>query len=265
MKLPKLPKRQREALSVAFGVGEGPVPDLYLIALATLQVLADQAGEGALLVVVEDAHWLDAATCDVLAFVARRLAGEPIVVVFAARDESGGPIRSAGLPELLLEPLDDESADALLLACAPELAVDVRRRVLAEASGNPLALIELPRALSSQSGTGLPASAPLPLTERLERAFAGRASELPPTTRVVLLVAALDESAGLRELLAAASLLDKRESTIHDLAPAADAGLISIAWRMFWIASSRRPVRASTKARRYHHLASAPPNDVAAA
>src|SRR5262245_9309913 len=75
-----LPKRQREALSVAFGVGDGPAPDVYLIALAALQLLADRAGEGPLLLVVEDAHWVDAASCDVLAFVARRLEVEPIVV-----------------------------------------------------------------------------------------------------------------------------------------------------------------------------------------
>jgi DNA-binding CsgD family transcriptional regulator len=222
-----LPKRQREALSVAFGVGEGPAPDVYLIALATLQVLVDRAAEGPLLIVVEDAHWLDAETCELLAFVARRLAGEPIVVLFAARDEAGGQVGAAGLAELRLEPLDQESATALLLVSAPELAADVRRRVLSEASGNPLALIELPRALSSAANIDLAATTPLPLTERLERAFAGRVSELPASTRVVLLVAALDESAGLRELLAAASLLDKRESSVDDLAPAAAAGLIS--------------------------------------
>src|SRR5215472_1048611 len=144
-----LPKRQREALLVAFGVGDGPAPDVYLVALAALEVLADRAGEAPLLLVVEDAHWLDASTCEVLAFVARRLEMEPIIALFAARDDAVSHVGQAGLPELKLGALDDGSASALLSASAPELRPEVRRRVLAAADGNPLALIELPRALDS--------------------------------------------------------------------------------------------------------------------
>lgn len=223
-----LPKRQREALLVAFGVGDGPAPDVYLIALAALQVLADRAGQAPLLLVVEDAHWLDASSCEVLAFVARRLEMEPIIALFAARDDAASHISEAGLPVLTLRALDDASANALLTVSAPELRPEIRRRVLDEADGNPLALIELPRALDSGRFALLPATAPLPLTERLERAFAVRVSGLPSATRLMLLVAALDEAADLREILAATSLIGDREASIDDVAPAAAAGLVSV-------------------------------------
>src|SRR6266545_5023320 len=159
-----LPERQREALAVAFGGSEGPAPDIFLIGLAALDILADRAGEAPLVLLVEDAHWLDIATCDVLAFIARRVELEPIIVLCAARDGPASHVDEAGLPELRLEPLDDASANALLATHAPELTPDIRQRVLVEAGGNPLALLELPRALDATSGVVSPA-APLPITE----------------------------------------------------------------------------------------------------
>lgn len=153
---------------------------------------------------------------------------EPIAVLLAARDGLASHVDEAGLPELRLEPLDDASASALLAAHAPGLTPDVRRRLLVEARGNALALVELPLALGSEQFAALPATAPLPMTERLERAFAGRASELPPATRLLLLVAALDEGADLREILAAASLVLDRTTTVDDVAPAEPAGLVSV-------------------------------------
>ena len=223
-----LPERQREALSVAFGISDGPTPDVFLIALAALDVLADQAVETPLLVVVEDAHWLDAATCDVLAFIARRVEMEAIILLFAARDHPPSQVGGKSLPELLLESLDDASASALLLAHGPGLTPVVRRRLLDEAGGNPLALVELPRALDSEQFDVLPTMAPLPITERLERAFAGRVSELPVATRSLLLVAALDEVASIHEILAACSLVGNGRTTVDDIAPAETAGLVSI-------------------------------------
>jgi predicted ATPase len=205
-----LPEPQREALSVAFGVSGGPPPDIFLTALAALNLVADKAAEAPLLLVIEDAHWLDAASLDVLAFMARRVEMEPIVLLFAARDGLATQLDEAGLPELRLEPLDDASANALLDARSPELTSELRRRVLNEAGGNPLALVELPRALDSKDLGEVPATAPLPITERLERAFAGRVSELPTATRSLLLAAALDEGAGLSDILAAASLVEHR-------------------------------------------------------
>jgi DNA-binding CsgD family transcriptional regulator len=223
-----LPEPQREAISVALGVSGGPAPDIFLTALAALNVVADRAGEAPLLLVIEDAHWLDAATWDVLAFMARRVEMEPIVLLFAARDRPASPLDGTGLPELRLEALDDASANALIDAYAPALRSELRRRVLDEAGGNPLALIELPRALGSKGADGVPATAPLPITERLERAFAGRVSELSAVTRSLLLVAALDEGAGLSEILAAASLMENHPVTVDDLAPAEAAGLVSV-------------------------------------
>ncbi len=223
-----LPEPQRAALEVALGMRAGPAPDIFLIALAALNLVADRAGEAPLLLVVEDAHWLDAATWDVLAFMARRVEMEPIVLLFAARDGPAPHLDETGLRELRLDALDDGSADALLEARAPELTPVLRRRVLDEAGGNPLALVELPRALASNGLAAVSATAPLPMPERLERAFAGRVSELPAATRSLLLVAALDEGAGLSEILAAASLVEDRPVTVEDLAPAEAARLVSV-------------------------------------
>ena len=223
-----LPEPQRVALSVAFGVSGGPTPDTFLVALAALNVVADRARESPLLLAVENVRWLDAATRDVLAFMARRVDTEPIVFLFAVRDEYATLLDDAGLRELRLDTLDDASAKALLDAGAPRLDSELRRRVLNEAGGNPLALVELPRALDSKERGGLSTTSPLPLTQRLERAFAGRVSELPAATRSLLLVAALDDGSGLSEILAAASLVENRPVTVDDLAPAEAAGLVSV-------------------------------------
>ncbi|MGY4768656.1 helix-turn-helix transcriptional regulator [Kribbella sp. CWNU-51] len=223
-----LPEPQRVALSVAFGLSGGPTPDTFLVALAALNVVADRARESPLLLAVENVRWLDAATRDVLAFMARRVDTEPIVFLFAVRDEYATFLDDAGLRELRLETLDDASAKALLDTGAPRLDSELRRRVLNEAGGNPLALVELPRALDSKERSGLSTTAPLPLTRRLERAFAGRVSELPAATRSLLLVAALDDGSGLSEILAAASLVENRPVTVDDLAPAEAAGLVSV-------------------------------------
>lgn len=223
-----LPERQREAISVAIGISDGPPPDIFMIALAALDLLADRASDAPLLLVVEDAHWLDMATCDVLAFIARRVETEAIALLLTARDGPASNVDELGLPELRLKGLDDASANRLLAAQAPGLARHIRQRLLDEAEGNPLALVEFPRALGSEQFPLLPASAPLPITERLERAFAGRASDLPPATRRLLLVAALDDVAVMREILAAASLVGDAPTTLEDIAPAEAAELVSV-------------------------------------
>lgn len=149
-----LPAPQRAALLAAFGMAEVAAPEFFLIALAVLDLLADAAARVPLLV-AEDVQWLDHSTCDVLAFVARRLGSEPIVLLLAVRDGYEGPLNEeAGLPDLRLEGLDDASAGALLDAHAPELARAVRERLLEEAAGNPLALVELPAALGSEELAG---------------------------------------------------------------------------------------------------------------
>jgi DNA-binding CsgD family transcriptional regulator len=225
-----LPVRQRVALLAAFGMTDAAAPDRFLIALAALELLADTASRAPLLVVVEDAQWLDRPTGDVLAFVARRLESEPIVLLVAVREGQASALGEAGLPELRLEGLEAAAAAELLATHAPALAERVRERLLAEAAGNPLALVELPVALGpDQLGKGvLPEW--LPLTARLERAFAARVSELPAVTRRLLLVAAVDHEGALAEVLVAASILEPTETPIEvaALAPAVAARLIQV-------------------------------------
>ena len=203
-----LPSPQRAALEAAFGMTEEAAPDLFLIALATLNLLADVAERAPLLLVVEDAHWLDRSTSQVLAFVARRLSLERILLLLAIRDGTDSVFDTAGLDELRVEPLDDESAAELLDSQAPDLVPSVRERLLRDAAGNPLALIELPDAVETAGRTTLPDH--LPLTARLETAFAARLPELPTPARTVLLVAAADGGMSLPDVLDAAAAIEGR-------------------------------------------------------
>jgi predicted ATPase len=144
--LEQLPAPQRDALRTAFGLSSGPVPDRFLVALAVLGLLSDVAGERPLVCVVDDEQWLDRASAQALAFVARRLAAEPVGLVFAAR-VPGEDL--AGLPELEIAGLRDADARALLgSVLTGPLDARVRDRIVAETRGNPLALVELPRGLT---------------------------------------------------------------------------------------------------------------------
>jgi DNA-binding CsgD family transcriptional regulator len=213
-----LPGPQRTAILTAFGLAEGAPPDLFLIALASLNMLADAGSLAPVLVTVDDAHWLDPATAAVLAFVARRIAAEPIGLVASARDGFATPLDGAGLAELRLPPLDAEAAEELLDARAPDLPAADRAAILANAQGNPLALTELPETAGrlDRDGTWLP------LTTRLERAFAGRLGSLPAATVTALEVAALNDGDGLAETLAAAAVV------AADLVPAVEARLVTV-------------------------------------
>lgn len=232
-RLDRLPPRQRDALAAAFGLGEPAAPELFLVALAGLELLADAAIEAPLLVVADDAQWLDPASADVLAFIARRVADEPIAVLAAHRTGWPSAIEAAGLPELHLGPLADDDAAGLLDHHAPELAPADRKRVLADAAGNPLALVELPRAMASRGQTGpagqavVAATEPLPLTERLERAFAARATELPEATRTALLVAAANDGDDLATVLRAIGVGVAPDAGV--LEPAVAAHLVAVA------------------------------------
>jgi hypothetical protein len=145
--LDQLAAPQRHAIKAAFGLADGPAPDMFLTALAVLDLLAESATRAPVLAVADDAHWLDRPTREVLAFVARRLEFEPVLLVTAVRDGDESPPES-GLPVLRLEALPAPAAAALLKARAPGLPEDVRTRSLDEAAGNPLALAELPIAFS---------------------------------------------------------------------------------------------------------------------
>ena len=224
-----LPGPQRGALAAAFGRSAAAPPDLFLIALATLDVLADVGDHSPVVLVAEDAQWLDGPTCDVLAFVARRLESDPIVMLLAVREGWPTSLLDAGLPELRLEGLNESEAVTLLDLRAPGLAPAVRRRLLKEAQGNPLALVELPAALGATRLTGEePLPSALPLTARLEQAFTARAVSLPAHTQTTLLVAAIDDGTDLAEVLTAASDVAKTEATVDALVPAVSAGLIEI-------------------------------------
>src|SRR5580698_4851725 len=204
---------QRDAVLAAFGMTEAAVPDPFLTALAALDLMAEAASRAPVLVVADDAHWLDQATRDALTFVARRLEFEPILLVAAIRDGYETPLREAGLPSVALRGLAPTTAAALLDSRSPGLPSGVRERFLREAAGNPLALVELPIA-HGRLGRGDARDAGdagdagwLPLTTRLEQAFAARALELPAPTRTALLVAALNDGPLLSEVLTAGAVL----------------------------------------------------------
>jgi len=227
--LDQLPGPQRDALSAAFGMLDVTAPDPFLIGLAALNLLASAAERGPLLLVVDDAQWLDPPTADALAFIARRVEAEPIAVLFALRSGVASTLDSAGLPELCLGGLSDEVAGEFMDASAGDLTPGLRRRVLEVAAGNPLALLELPDVLRLDDA-GIDGLSPgtVSLTSRLEHAFAQQASGLPAQTRDLLLLAAADERASAAELLAAASLLHKAEVPGDAWDPAQGAGLASI-------------------------------------
>ncbi|MRH92136.1 AAA family ATPase [Nocardia sp. SYP-A9097] len=228
-----LPPPQFEALTTALGMSDGlDEPSPYLVGLAALTLLADivlpntaDATDRPLLIVAEDVHWLDAASAEVLAFLARRVVGEPIAMIATLREGLASPLSAAGLTVLLLRPLSDVDATALLDSAAPELPVPVRRRVLAQAQGNPLALIELPTTAADLDEQ----VALLPMTERLERTFSARGARLPEPSRSALLVAALNDSDSLGEALAATGAVLGCVVEPGSLTPAVESGLIDIA------------------------------------
>jgi DNA-binding CsgD family transcriptional regulator len=216
---------QQTCLLAAFGLEEVQSVDPFRIALATLELLTNAASAGPLLIVADDAQLLDAPTIDVLTFVARRLTADPIVALLAVRGEA---IADAGLDELHLAPLDDAASAALLREHAPDLPPGTRERVLREAAGNPLALVELPTAMRSIDQDAGPPPDLLPLTDRLERTFASRVEELPAETRALLLAAAIDSSCGLLELLQAAGTVVGHALSVEAIDAAADVGLVEV-------------------------------------
>src|SRR5262245_29105647 len=224
--LDRLPDPQRGALDVAFGVAEGDAPDAFLVGLATLGVITEREAQTPLLLVVDDAHWLDRSSAEVLAFFARRLEMEPVVLLFAVRTGVPSDLEEAGLPDLVLAGLDDHASRTLLELNGAALPDELKGRVLAEAAGNPLALIELPAAAADLDLTGH--SAPLPLTARLEAAFAARLTALDADVRALLLLAALEDG-DLDELSRAAEALRGAPFAVDGWTAAVASGLGTIA------------------------------------
>ncbi|MFR9788396.1 helix-turn-helix transcriptional regulator [Streptomyces sp. MB22_4] len=186
----RLPAPQRDALETAFGMSEAPPPDRFLVGLATLTLLADVAAEQPLLIVCDDAQWVDRESLDVLAFVSRRLHADAIVMLFGVRETDIPRTPFGALPELELAGLPDPDALALLTARV-DGGIDrvVARRILTETAGNPLAIRELARSVAAGE---LTEGEPLPLDRRVEARFLAQVRGLPPLVRTVLLTAAAD-------------------------------------------------------------------------
>src|SRR3954454_23265082 len=189
----RLPEPQREAVSIIFGRSTGPPPDPFLVGLATLTLFAEAAEQEPLLCVVDDAQWLDTASSQILAFVARRLHAERVVFVCAARTEAGDAVL-AGLPELTIGGLGDSDARALLLKnIQGPLDAAICDRIVAESHGNPLALLELPREWSpAELAGGYGPGDAEALRGRIEGSFLRRLEPLPAKTRSLLLLAAAE-------------------------------------------------------------------------
>jgi DNA-binding CsgD family transcriptional regulator len=207
-RLGRLPEPQRDALGTAFGLHPGPPPDRFLVGLAVLSLLSESAEEQPLVCIVDDAQWLDRASSETLAFVARRLLAERVGFVFSVRDTGNDQVLD-GLPELVIEGLPTEDARLLLDAMIPgPLDEHVKARILDEARGNPLALMELPRGLAPAElagGFGLPDARPL--TSRIEQSFVHRIEALPRDTQLLLLTAASEPLGDVSLLWRAADLL----------------------------------------------------------
>jgi DNA-binding CsgD family transcriptional regulator len=200
----------------------------HRIALAALELLSAEASAQPVCLLVDDIQWLDQQSWEALSFAARRIAADPVAVFMAARDgqDTTGRLASSHLPESPLEPLTGDQAEALLAYRAPSLPDELRRRVIAEAAGNPLGLLELAASASRLDvSAGVPDS--LPLTERIERTYAAVVGELPALTRSLLLVAAFDDRDEVPELLAAASHLAGQRVGLEEYQPGVDAGLVT--------------------------------------
>jgi len=191
-----LPGPQREALRTAFGLAAGPVPDRFMVGLAVLGLLSETAAERPLVCMVDDQQWLDRASAQALGFAARRLAAEPVGLVFAAR-VPGKDV--AGLPELVVEGLAEGDArellESVLTGLTGPLDARVRDRIIADTHGNPLALLELPRGLTpAQMTGGFGPSGAVPLDGRIEESFARQLAALPAQTRRLVQLASADPS-----------------------------------------------------------------------
>jgi len=227
-RLPRLPGPQGEALRTAFGLGSGVPPDRFLVGLGVLGLLAEVAEEHPLVCLVDDAQWLDRASARVLGFAARRLEAESVGLVVAAWVPGE---ELAGLPELAVEGLGEGDARALLDAVLTgPLDAQVRDRLVAEAAGNPLALVELPRGVPpAELAGGFALPDVLALSGRIEASFRRRLEALPEQSRSLLQVAAAEPVGDPVLLWRAAERLGLGAQAAT---PAAEAGLVEVGARV---------------------------------
>jgi hypothetical protein len=224
-----LPELQAAALRAALGEAPAHAADGLLVGLAVLTLLSDMAEQTPLLVLLDDAQWFDKPSASALSFAARRLAHEGIVMIFAVRDGERA-YAGDGLPELRLTRLDDSDASTFLVERRPALPVNLRRRVIEEAAGNPLALLELSGTLTSGlPSQGVPVSgslvSPTQVSGEVQRAFGDQIERLPEATQSLLLVAAADDTGDVVRVLAASRTF---HANAEDLEPAERAGLIMV-------------------------------------
>src|SRR6516162_1169762 len=224
--LGELPDAQSRALGAALGLAPSPQPDRLLICAAVLGLLAAAADDKPMLCLIDDAHWVDRPSADALVFAARRLRAEQLAILFGVRDSEASRFEAAVLPELVLTGLGQDAAVEVLATTGRAAAPSVCDRLLAEADGNPLALLELPGSLSEEQLNGrVPLPDAMPLTPRLEGVFRQRIGRLPPPAQTALLIAAADNAGDAPAVLRAAATLQLPADALD---PAEGSGLISI-------------------------------------
>ena len=260
--LEQLPPQQCDALRTAFGLGSSARPDQFLVGLAVLTLLSDVAEGQPVICLVDDAQWLDRCSAHVLSFVARRLQAESVLMLFAERDPDQAT-ELAGLPELVLQRLSDAEARELLASSTPgRFDERVRQRIIDEARGNPLALLELPRGVSSASlAGGFAVADSLPLVNRVEASFRRRVDQLPEETQRLLLLGAAEPTGDPMLLWQAAAVLGL---PIEAAAPAEAADLIAVGTRVTFCHPLLRSAiyrAASADRRRSAHRALAEASD----
>ena len=221
----RLADHHRHVLDRLFGLAPGLSPDTPAASTAVLALLAEVTAERPLLMTADDVQWIDRASAITLGFVVRRIGDDPMAFLAAMRTGTDGPGHLLQLPVHEIGPLAAPAAAELLDARWPGLSPSVRRRMLAEAEGNPLALRELPAALSTRQRSGhAPLPALLPLSGRLEAAFASAVERLPAQTRRALLVAALHTDA----VPTAIRKAGQDSAGVSELAPAQQADLVRV-------------------------------------
>ena len=259
LELARLTEVERDALSVALGLRPGTPPPGAVVCAAALALIRQAAQRQPLLVTVDDAQWLDRGSAEVLAYVARRLPGSRVGFIAVQRAGTAGPLTDSGLPELELQPLRTEQADQLLLARFPQMAPSARARVIHEAAGMPLALLEIPLALTGAQragATALPAT--IPVGHRLGDLYGSRIRSLSPRARSELLLAALDGQGGH---LGAIRRATPEDPELLGIAEAETTGLVRVDDVSHRVEFSHPLVRATVvdradpQARRAAHLA----------
>lgn len=233
----------RHALTVALGISDGAAADHVIVYNAALALLRKAASARPLLIVVDDLQWVDRASAAAFAFITRRLAGSPVAFLAASRAGADMVFNRTGLPELELRPLDRAVSARLVRGRFPELSPRTMQCVLDQAQGNPLALLELPTAVSElRHGTLSTLSTVFPVSRRLQNLYASRVQQLPASTRRLLLLAAQEGTGDLRVLRAAGSI----EDVLGELAPAERAQLVRVDNRGLGRLTFRHPLIRAT-------------------